>query len=131
MRTLYKVPLTLALIAIPVVALANPGKDHKGRIAKFDTNGDGTLDATEREAMAAAHKDRKTARHAEMLAKFDIDKDGTLDDSERAAKKQAMADLAFDRLDVNKDGSISRSEFAAGMRDFGGRGRGGHGGRGK
>jgi hypothetical protein len=57
---------------------------HKKMLEKYDTNKDGKLDDTEREAMKA---DRKK-HHEEMLQKYDANKDGKLDDAERAKMKE-------------------------------------------
>lgn len=78
---------------------------------RFDKNGDGQLDESEKQALRA----EKQARRAERLAKYDANKDGTLDDAER---QQARADRAAERfqaLDTDGNGSLSLAEFQAGM----------------
>ena len=64
----------------------------------------------------AAHTDRK-AKFAEMkkqrLAKFDLNNDGTLDETERVAMHDAMATIAFAKLDSDGNGVLSLAEFKA------------------
>jgi hypothetical protein len=91
-----------------------------GMMQKYDKNGDGTLDASEKAALRA---DRE-AKKAERLAKFDTNKDGKLDDSERAVMKSERAEAAFKKLDADGNGQISLDEFKAGKMHA----RGGHGG---
>ena len=64
--------------------------DHKGgsyaaTLAKYDTNKDGKIDATELAAMPA--KEQK--RYTKMMEKYDANKDGKIDESELAAMKAA------------------------------------------
>ncbi len=74
---------------------ATPGKkgshgDHKGgpyagMLAKFDTNKDGKIDATE----LAAMPEKAQKHYAAMMDKLDANKDGKLDETELAAMKAA------------------------------------------
>jgi Ca2+-binding EF-hand superfamily protein len=87
-RFFYSLTLALAL-TVPSLALAE-GSEKKGQmkqrlLEKFDTNKDGTLDETEREAARAFQKERKE----KMLEKFDTNKDGKLDEAERKAAREA------------------------------------------
>ena len=96
-------------------------------LKKFDTNGDGVLDASEKQAMRVAMKEKREARKAEMLAKYDTNKDGKLDASERAVMKDDLFTQRFAKLDKDGDGKLSLDEFKAGMKERGFRfARGGH-----
>jgi Ca2+-binding EF-hand superfamily protein len=78
---------------------------RRGRfMAKFDTNGDGTLSPEER-----------AAAHAAMLKKLDTNGDGVVSDEERAAARHEFAQRKLARLDTNHDGVISLQELEAGM----------------
>jgi Ca2+-binding EF-hand superfamily protein len=113
------------------VAAANPdtaGPDreahHAGLLQKYDTNHDGKLDATERQALMADRKAHRDERFKEVMAKYDTNRDGKLDDAERTAMRQAMAAERFQQLDTDKNGSLSLAEFQAGAKEMGHRGRG-------
>ena len=86
-------------------------------LAKYDTNGDGKLDATERAAMQA---DMEAQRKA-LIAKYDTNGDGVLDATERAAmeadmKAQRLAEQTakFATLDADTSGGLTLAEFTAG-----------------
>ena len=87
-----------------------PKRERKGPpaevIAKFDTDGDGKLDETERKAAMEARKAEMKAHHEEMLAKYDTDKDGKLSKEER---KVAM----IAQFDADGDGVLNETEKAA------------------
>ena len=106
-----------------------PGKRWREAAKKrFDTNGDGVLDETERQAAQAAME-------ARALKRFDADGDGKLSQSERQAMraarekrkgtKQAKADKKSrkgdkklkEKADTNKDGVIDEQEKAAFMEE--------------
>ena len=123
--------VTLTTLGAPVLAFADPGTGHhRGkdeahkarRLAKYDTNGDGTLDDAERKAAQAHREAKRQARHAEMLAQYDSNRDGTLDETERQAMRRDRIDQAFARLDTNHDGALTREEFGAGAKAFRGHG---------
>ncbi len=80
---------------------------------RWDNNGDGTVDAQEKEQRHAEMKAKREEMKQQMLAKFDTNRDGKLDDSERAAMKDSFATEAFKRLDTDGNGSISLAEFKA------------------
>jgi Ca2+-binding EF-hand superfamily protein len=125
--------LTGSLLAgIAGVAMAHPGGDKGEAMQKFDTNKDGKLDDTEREAMRATFKAKHAEKKAEMLTKFDANKDGKLDDTERAVMRDQRAAEEFKKLDTDGNGVLSLSEFKAGEAKDGHQGRHGHGpGRGR
>ena len=62
---------------------------HKKALEKFDANGDGKLDETER----AAAKEARKAHHEERVAKFDANGDGKLEPAERQAAKEARKEF--------------------------------------
>ena len=88
------------------------GGDHKAKfLAKFDKNGDGKLDDTEKAAARQAHEERRKAAQA----KFDKNGDGKLDDAEKAAAKQAREEhrkTILAKFDKNGDGKLDDAEKA-------------------
>ena len=122
---LNKLKLAL-MISAPLVAGATtyalaqgngPSPDRPDRaelLQKFDKNGDGQLDATERADMKAAFAAKRAAKRAAMLDKFDANKDGQLDAGERAAMRDAKMTERFQNMDKNGDGVLSLNEFKAG-----------------
>jgi len=87
------------------------GPDKAAVMQKYDTNGDGKLDDSERAKLHADMKAKREAMKAEMLAKYDINKDGKLDKTERAVMKNERAEIAFKKADANGDGQLSLDEF--------------------
>lgn len=74
---------------------AKTGKagEVRGRIMQdFDKNGDGTLDETERSAMAQVNRARAEA-NPRILRRFDKDRDGKLNDSEWAAARAQVSEF--------------------------------------
>ncbi|SHI64042.1 EF-hand domain-containing protein [Wenxinia saemankumensis] len=120
---------------------AMPGRTLPPRLAPFDGDGDGVLDAAERDALQAAR-----------FAEADADGNGALTADELAAwfeaqaaqRRSDRAERLVARLDTDGDGSVDAEELAAapvladGDREvgdrmaarFGDRGRGDHGPRG-
>jgi hypothetical protein len=99
-------------------------------LKRFDANGDGKLDDTERQTMRAEMEKEhpKAAKKAQAaggemrdraLARFDKDGDGMLNDAERAEADATMrAEMAkrpraMERIDTDKDGKISDAEWEA------------------
>ena len=74
-------------------------------LEKYDTNKDGKLDKSERQAM---HKDRQ----AEALKKYDKDGDGKLDESERKAARadRHKTDESNKPADANKSGDQPKKD---------------------
>lgn len=93
--------------------------------AKYDTNGDGHVDAEEHKAMVDAIAKDAHAELDELAARqFDADGDGRLDEQETAAMEKALAERAASdeqarrqrdlRLfDANGDGQLDEQESAA------------------
>ncbi len=69
-------------------------------LARFDANGDGTLDARERVAFKADRIAAFQARRAQVVAQFDANHDGVLDDAEKLALKQAIQQRLIDGRDA-------------------------------
>ena len=119
---LTKLKLAL-LISAPLVAGATtyalaqgngPGPDRQSLLQKFDKNGDGVLDASERADMKAAFAAKRAEHRQAMLDKFDTNKDGQLDAGERAAMRDAKMTERFQTMDKNGDGVLSLDEFKSG-----------------
>ena len=90
------------------------GSGKGAAMQKYDANGDGKLDDSERATLRADKKAKHAEMKAKMLAKYDANKDGKLDEAERAVMKNERAELAFKKLDADGNGSISLAEFKAG-----------------
>lgn len=100
-----------------------PGRPSREEMIKrFDTNGDGKLDQTEREALRAEMEKNRGAGPEDRagpggplreraIERFDKDGDGKLNEAERA--ELASRPRAMERIDTNKDGKISDEEWAA------------------
>lgn len=98
---LFSLPLAL-MISAPLSA--KPTKEEI--LAKYDTNGDGKLDPSEREAM-------KSDKKANMKNKLDTDGDGVVSEEEKEAGREAMKERRFEEMDTNGDGTISKAEWMA------------------
>ena len=123
---------------------APANKDRRQEILKrFDANGDGKLDATEREAAKAAMPERRGDGPKDGVAgkirerakdRLDTDGDGKISESERAAMRAEIVNRprAMARVDTDGDGQISDTEWAAAREQMRDRmGPGGPGGPGK
>jgi hypothetical protein len=148
---LTKLKLALALTATLAAGAAGFAAANTGTAAaddagvgwkqklleKYDTNGNGQLDPSERAQMRADMKAKRQERRQEMLAKYDLNKDGKLEPDERRLMLEDRAAKRFDKLDVNGDGVLTKQEFTAGFVKAGMRHRhhrffkGGHRGQGQ
>ncbi|HUJ57648.1 MAG TPA: EF-hand domain-containing protein [Kofleriaceae bacterium] len=113
-----KLALALAgtLAGVGGFAAAQGLGDGGGKAAilqKYDTNGDGKLDAQERAAMRADFKAKREARKAKILEKYDTNHDGKLEPSERKAMIDDRATARFEKIDANGDGVVTLDEFKA------------------
>jgi Ca2+-binding EF-hand superfamily protein len=100
-RTLV-ILLTICMSGLVAFAADTDKKEKRSRktlLEKYDTNKDGKLDKSERQAM---HKDRQ----AEALKKYDKNGDGKLDESERKAARadRRKAEDANKPAEANKSG---------------------------
>ena len=93
-------------------------------IQKFDKDGDGQLNETERAELKKQMMQRKEERKAKMLERFDSDKDGKLSAEERKAAFPVIAkenkeihQAIRSEFDKNGDGKISPDE-AKGIREW-------------
>jgi len=112
-------PLTLALCAIAVPALAQQGTPGRHFIENWDLNQDGAVTAAE-----------AAERRGDIFYTFDSNEDGFLDGEEYALFDQARANdmenqpghgrggmkraadgMVMDRTDTDGDGKVSRKEF--------------------
>jgi Ca2+-binding EF-hand superfamily protein len=95
-------------------------------LKRFDADGDGVLNETEREAMRKAIQARRGGPggerpdREEMMKRFDADGDGVLSDEERAAmeaarkehlaERQQLREEMLKRFDADGDGQLSEEE---------------------
>jgi Ca2+-binding EF-hand superfamily protein len=106
--------LTAAILSLPALALAGPGRDaspacaakHAEKLATHDANADGKLDRDERMAI---HRDKRAA----ALTRHDANRDGKLDRDERLVMKRERMDTLFQQHDSNRDGVLSAAETEA------------------
>jgi Ca2+-binding EF-hand superfamily protein len=103
----------------PPVGKGHPG--GHGRVATlislYDSNDDGTLDATEIAALKADIEARCQARLDKLIAEFDVNGDGKLDDTEWKAVEAALharfqenLGAVLAKFDANGDGKLSLDE---------------------
>jgi hypothetical protein len=107
---------TTAVASAPPTAVspeAAPAASRPGLRAmreKFDRNGDGRLDESERAAM-------RQERAARLVERYDRDRNGLLSQEEIAAVqgrgRRALADAST--ADTDRDGSLSAAELASAM----------------
>lgn len=154
--SLYQSLLTLVVFPFLTVAglqaadgdkPARPSRDEI--IKQFDTNGDGQLDQSERQAVRqhmqatrpggqggpGQREGRPGNGHG--LARFDTDGDGRLNEAEREAASNAMREhvlnnpRAMQRFDLDGNGALSDDEWAKAREQVADRmGKAGRGGKG-
>jgi hypothetical protein len=90
------------------------GKVHQEMLKRFDKDGDGKLDDSER----AAAKEAMEARKAERMKKFDSNGDGKLDDEERENARQTHKAEMMKKFDKNGDGKLDEEERDAAKAHF-------------
>lgn len=96
-------------------ASAGRGAHRAEMLARFDKDGDGTLNDEERAAARAAAAEFRGAPgglQGHFMRQFDADGNGTLDDAERA-KAQAAWQAFVAKHDTDGDGKLSRKESQA------------------
>lgn len=126
MKTTSLLLLTFAFAA-PLAAEDNARPLAEAAMKRFDKDGDGKLNETERAAAREEFKARAGERleaflnapGPRVLEKFDADKDGKLNDSEKSAAREALKALAGealrklkDKADANNDGTVDDAERA-------------------
>lgn len=77
---------------------------HKARLEKFDTDGNGSLNADEYVAMM---EDFRRQMMQKRFERKDTNGDGMIDQEEMGARMDRM----FDRMDRNDDGMIEKGEM--------------------
>ena len=104
-----------AIAAVPGAAMAGGrvGQSPECKAAHdapllptYDTNKDGALDRSERQAL-------RQDRRKQALGRYDADRDGRLNEAEWVKMRRDRVAERFARLDVNRDGAITRAEASA------------------
>ena len=109
--TKLTIPAISAALAMIMTASAEDG-DKKGNrlegqgkralpqriLEKFDTDGDGKLNESEKSELKKAMTQRRDENQAKMLKRFDSDKDGTLSPEE---KKAAYPTIKKERKEIH------------------------------
>lgn len=83
--------------AAPAPAVVSAPEVTARVLKKFDANGDGKLDETERAAWEAEKKAHAEKQKAAMMEKYDLDKNGQIDATEQAAMKADRDKLRAER----------------------------------
>ena len=86
-------------------------------LEKFDTDGDGKLNDSEKSELKKAITQRRGENQAKMLKRFDSDNDGTLSTEEKKAaiptikkERKAIHEAALKQFDKDGDGKLSPEE---------------------
>lgn len=122
-----------ALVLLAASAQADPS-GRRGRcgsraqlraklLERFDANGDGQLDESERATAKAAFEAKRAERKQQVLEKFDTNGDGRLSDGEKATAKEAAKAKVKEHFDANGDGTLDAAERRARRRAMRHRGR--------
>jgi Ca2+-binding EF-hand superfamily protein len=128
--TKLTIPAISAALAMIMTASAE-NSDKKGKrlggegkrelpqriLEKFDTDGDGMLNESEKSELKKAITQRRGENQAKMLKRFDSDKDGTLSTEEKKAaiptikkERKAIHEAALKQFDKDGDGKLSPEE---------------------
>ena len=119
-RTLCMVTIAATLGFVSTPGFANPA-DGEGRISsrrakileRFDTNGNGVIDPSEREAIGKARMERRGERRERckyFMKKFDANGDGQLDEQERAAARESRRARILKHFDADGNGVLDDDE---------------------
>lgn len=122
--------LALFLVGLPLPRLAAEDetifqKRRTELVAKHDKNGDGRLDATEREQMRLALKEERLSKKSsfkippEFLAQYDKNKNGEMEGDEWKVAWEAETKILRETYDADKDGTLNKAEKEAMMADVG------------
>ncbi len=128
--TKLTIPAISAALAMIMTASAEDG-DKKGNrlegqgeralpqriLEKFDTDGDGKLNESEKSELKKAMTQRRDENQAKMLRRFDSDKDGTLSPEEKKSaaptikkERKEIHQAALKQFDKDGDGKLSPEE---------------------
>ncbi len=128
--TKLTIPAISAALAMIMTASAEDG-DKKGNrlegqgkralpqriLEKFDTDGDGKLNESEKSEVKKAMTQRRDENQAKMLSRFDSDKDGTLSPEEKKSaaptikkERKEIHQAALKQFDKDGDGKLSPEE---------------------
>lgn len=93
------------------------GEHHTKLVEKFDTNGDGKLDVSEKAAARAAFGERLKSKHPKLFERIDSDGNGVLSEAEGKAAREKLHE-AKKKIDANGDGTLDDGERAAAKAQF-------------
>ena len=90
---------------------------HQRILEKFDVDGDGKLNESEKSEVKKAMTQRRDENQAKMLSRFDSDKDGTLSPEEKKSaaptikkERKEIHQAALKQFDKDGDGKLSPEE---------------------
>lgn len=116
--------ISSALVIIMTASAEDGNKKGKGKesspqriLEKFDKDGDGKLNESERNELEKAKSQRRDGNQAKMLERFDSDKDGSLSPEEKKAamptikkERKEIHEAALKQFDKDGDGKLSPEE---------------------